>query len=169
VKVILFRHGPAEDRDATRWPEDAQRPLSRWGERRTRLAAQGLCRFERGIESILTSPFQRADHTARILSRTLGVESPETVEALAPGGSPRKVIEAVNGKPRAGTVVLVGHEPDLGALAALLVAGGAAMPLKKAGACGIEFDGAARAGAGVLEWLAPPRLLCRVSRRKATA
>jgi hypothetical protein len=31
----------------------------------------------------------------------------------------------------------------------------------------IEFDGAARAGAGTLEWLAPPRMLCRIARKKA--
>ena len=167
MKVILFRHGPAEARNASRWPDDSERPLSRWGERRTRVAACGLKRFEGSVDRILTSPFKRADRTARILGQALGLKV-ETLDAAVPGGSPRKVIEAINGLSPAVTVVMVGHEPDLGALAALLVANGnGAFPLKKAGACAIEFDGPVRPGGGTLEWLAPPRLLCRVTRRKA--
>jgi phosphohistidine phosphatase len=167
MKIILFRHGPAGAPDSSRWPEDAERPLTARGEKRTRLAALGLRRIEKSIERVIASPYKRADRTARILGRVLELDPVETLDALAPGGSQRKILETVNSPPRANTVVLVGHEPDLGALAGLLVFNnGAALPLKKAGACVISFEATARPGAGTLEWVAPPRLLCRVTRRK---
>ena len=63
---------------------------------------------------------------------------------------------------RGETVALVGHEPDLGKLAGTLVFGApSALPLKKAGACAIQFEGAARPGAGRMVWLLTPRLLRR--------
>lgn len=169
MRVILFRHGPAEVRDPSRWPEDTERPLTRRGEKRSRRAALGLRRIEPGVARLVTSPLERAARTARILSRALKIERVETLDALAPGGSPRKVIEALNRYPRLDTVVAVGHEPDLGVLAGLLLFNnGASLPLEKAGACSIAFESTVRPGAGTLEWVAPPRLLCRMSRKRAS-
>jgi phosphohistidine phosphatase len=169
MKIILFRHGPAETRDPARWPDDAERPLTPRGEKRTRLAALGLRSIEREIERLMTSPFKRADRTARIVGRVLGIEAVETLDALAPGGSVRKIIEALNGAPRAEAIVVVGHQPDLGTLAGHLLFnnGEAMLAIKKAGACGIRFESAVRAGAGKLVWAAPPGILCRLTRRKA--
>jgi len=169
MKIILFRHGPAEARDPARWPEDAERPLTPRGEKRTRLAALGLRRIERSIGRLMTSPFKRADRTARILSRVLEVGTVETVAVLAPGGSAKKIIEALNSAPRVDTIVVVGHQPDLGTLAGLLLfnSNEALLSIKKAGACGIRFESAVHPGGGKLEWVAPPNMLCRLTRRKA--
>ena len=54
-----------------------------------------------------------------------------------------------------GTVVLVGHDPHLPALAGWLVAGRkeAGIALAKAGACLIELPAGAQSGLGVLQWL----------------
>jgi len=58
--------------------------------------------------------------------------------------------------------VLVGHEPDLGKLAGVLLFGApAALPLRKAGACSIEFDNHCAAGKGRLRI---PWLLAEVGR-----
>jgi phosphohistidine phosphatase len=168
MRVILFRHGPAGTRSASRWPDDAKRPLTSAGETKSRRAAAGLRRIENDVNRILTSPLERAERTARIIGQELGVESIEITEALAPGGTPAKVIEALNRHPQRETILLVGHEPALGELAAhLLFKAGPALPLKKAGACAIRFDGAARAAGGSLEWLVSPRLLRRVAKKKA--
>jgi phosphohistidine phosphatase len=168
MKIILFRHGPAGARDPSRWPDDAERPLTARGEKRTRLAAMGLRRVEKNIERLITSPLKRADRTARILGRALGIEKVETLEGLAPGGSAKKIIDELNSKPDVDTVVLVGHEPDLGNLAGFLIFNGseASLELKKAGACRIGFESTVRPGAGKLEWLAPPGMLGRLTRRK---
>jgi phosphohistidine phosphatase len=169
MKIILFRHGPAESRDPARWPQDAERPLTQRGEKRTRLAALGLRRIERNIGRLMASPFQRADRTARILSRVLEIETVETLDVLAPGGPIRKIIEALNRAPRVDTIVLVGHQPDLGTLAGHLLFNNteALLSIKKAGACGIWFESDVRPGAGKLEWSAPPAILCRLPRRKS--
>ena len=167
MRVILFRHGPAGTRNASRWPDDAERPLTPVGENKSHRAAAGLRRIEKNVDRIMTSPLKRAERTARIVGEELGVECVDTLEALAPGGTYAKVIEAVNGRPHGETIVLVGHEPDLGRLAAHLVfKNESALPLKKAGACAIRFDGPARAGSGTLEWLLPPRLLRGAGRKK---
>ena len=164
MRIILFRHGPAGRRDASLWPDDALRPLTRRGEERTRQAAHGLGRIEPDVSLILTSPFRRAYGTAQVLAQVLGLDGVDRLDALAPGGSPRQVIESV---PRtdAGAVVLVGHEPDLGQLAAMLI-GSIPLPLKKAGACAITFDDRVAPGAGSLCWLATRKLLRRLAPKK---
>lgn len=170
MRIILFRHGIAEERDAARWPDDSKRPLTGRGERRARRAAQGLACIERSVERLVTSPFVRAERTARILSRVLEIEA-EVTDALVPGGATRRIMDTLNGSPVEGSVVLVGHEPDLGALAGFLLFGNleAALPLKKAGACAIEIELPVRPGGGTLMWAAPPHVLFRISRKKVPA
>ena len=162
--VIIFRHGPAGTRDASLWPDDALRPLSPRGEERTRQAARGLKRLERDIGLILTSPLHRAEGTARIVADVLGLTRVERLDSLAPGGSFRKLIESIPRVDR-GAVVLVGHEPDLGRLIGELI-GSIPLPLKKAGACAIDFDDRIEPGAGTLKWFATPRLLRRMAPKK---
>lgn len=162
MRIILFRHGPAGTRDAARWPDDGLRPLTTRGEERTYGAASGLARLEPEIRVILTSPLVRAVQTARVLEAVLEDAEVETLEALRPGGSFREIIAALGRFADAESVALVGHEPELGKLAGTLVFGApSALPLKKAGACSIRFEGAIRAGAGQIVWFLPPRMLRR--------
>jgi phosphohistidine phosphatase len=164
--IVLFRHGPAGERDASRWPDDAKRPLTPKGERRTLEAARGLGRLLPGHVHVLTSPLARAEQTARVLERVLKPERLKVTAALAPGVSYRRVIEELAALDSAECVVLVGHEPDLGKLAGVLVFGApAALGLKKAGACSVEFVGTPAPGQGRLEWFLPPRLLRRLGTR----
>jgi phosphohistidine phosphatase len=170
MKVILFRHGPAGRRDSSRWPDDVARPLTSRGEARTRLVARGLARLEPRIGAILTSPLERASATARVLQAATGTGKPEILEALAPRGSYRQIVEALASRASDETVVLVGHEPGLGKLAGTLLFGApAALPLKKAGACAISFVGPPLPGKGQLAWFLPPRTLRRMARKKGTA
>ncbi len=167
MRLILFRHGPAGQRDPVRWPDDAQRPLTPRGEARTRAAAHGLARCEPEIHLILTSPLLRASATARLLAEALGDCGLEPVEALRPGGSWRELIAFLGTLPPGGTVALVGHEPDLGKLAGSLIFGApSAVPLKKAGACALAFEGKVGGGRGQLAWFLAPRLLRRLAGRK---
>jgi phosphohistidine phosphatase len=171
MRIILFRHGIAGDPDPSRWPDDGDRPLTPRGMQKTRAAARGLARLERGIGAILTSPYRRARQTADLLQESIGKRpGPVELEALAPQGSYRAVLEAVNERVPAGTVVLVGHEPDLGKLAGVLVFGQpSALPLKKAGAAAVDFTGPVRPGGGTLRWLLPPKHLRGLGRRAAKA
>jgi phosphohistidine phosphatase len=166
MRVILFRHGPAGSRDAAKWPDDSERPLTGRGADKTLQAAAGLLRLEPALTRIITSPLRRAEQTARLLHQVAGsAVTLETLEALAPGGSHRAVIAKLAEVDADSTVALVGHEPGMGGLAAILVLGmspAADLPLKKAGACAVRFQGAPRAGDGELHWLLPPKQLRRL-------
>ncbi len=158
MRVFLLRHAIAHDRDRARWPDDSQRPLTAIGKRKFRKAARGLARLLPKAARILTSPYVRARETAGILAAVHGgkiVECPE----LGHGESARAVFELL--RVRAGqTVVLVGHEPDLGRfLAAAAGAESARIALKKGGAACIEFAARPLAGRATLRWLVTPRML----------
>jgi phosphohistidine phosphatase len=168
MKLVLFRHGPAGRRDVKRWPDDRERPLTGIGKKRTRKAAAGIARLEPKLARIWTSPLVRARETAERLAQAYDPPLKITVvEALAPGMDPLHDLITESRRAPGETIALVGHEPDLGTLAGRLVgreAGG--LPLKKAGACHIEFAGPVRGGAGLLDWFLPPRVLRRLGKKK---
>ena len=166
MRILLFRHGPAGDRDPERWPDDRQRPLTERGKLRTRRAARGMLRLESDLGAVLTSPLERCLRTAAILcDEAGGALAPEPLAPLSPGGSWREVIKRLGEESPEATIALVGHEPDLGKLAGVLLFGApAALALKKSGACSIQFDGVVTPGAGQLRWFLPPRSLARVRR-----
>ena len=168
MRVVLFRHGPAGERDPARWPDDGKRPLTAKGIQKTKEAARGLIKLEKGISLILTSPLVRAAETAQILKDALGDRARiVTLDELSPGGSNRALIAQLADLPQTRTIVVVGHEPGLGKLAALLALGSGTtgeIKLKKAGACALGFEGPPRAGAGDLVWLLTRRLLARFGR-----
>ena len=171
MRVVLFRHGPAGERDAARWPDDQLRPLTERGQDRTRLAARGLARLNGRARAIWTSPLIRAAQTAEALRDAFKLDDVHVAEPLKPGGSWREMIEHLQrSRVAAGTIVLVGHEPDLGKFAGSLVFGAPrALPLKKAGACAIDFEGPIEAGGGRLVWLLTPKLLRSLARKARKA
>ena len=80
---------------------------------------------------------------------------------LKPGEGAAAVL-ALLANDRSERIAVVGHQPDLSALlaACLLKDGGAlAIEMKKNAVACLSFDGRARVGRAVLEWLATPRLL----------
>jgi len=165
MRLILFRHGPAEARDPRRWPDDRLRPLTEKGETRTRQAARGVRRLEGGIRVVLTSPLARCLRTAELLAHeTEAMNGVQPVAALAPGGSWRAMLARLAEESPEATIVAVGHEPDLGKLAGVLLFGApAGMPIKKAGACSIAIEESIAAGNGRLRWFLPPRTLARLA------
>jgi phosphohistidine phosphatase len=164
MRVVLFRHGPAGRRDASRWPDDAERPLTARGEKRTRSACAGIRRLAgQDVSVIATSGLARAARTAEVLAETLGGPKPAALPALEPGGSWREVMEFLASRRSAETIVLVGHEPDLGKLVGVMLFGAPrAVPLRKAGACAVSFVGDVEPGGARLEWFLPPRALRRL-------
>ncbi len=171
MRLILLRHGPAGERDPLRWSDDRDRPLTENGIERTRLAIRGILKLEQRLTLVLTSPLARAAQSAALLVETAGIKGgPEALESLVPGGSWRKTMTTLAAMPADGVVALVGHEPDLGKLAGVLLFGApCALPLKKAGACSIDFDSKAAAGAGILRWFLPPRALRQLAGRRSKA
>jgi phosphohistidine phosphatase len=168
MKLVLFRHGPAGRRDAQKWPDDRERPLTGIGKKRTRKAAQGIARLEPKISRIWTSPLVRARETAERLAQAYDPPLKITVvDALAPGMDPLRDLISESRRAPDDTIALVGHEPDLGALAGRLVGRDTSpLPLKKAGACAIASQSLLKGGACELLWFLPPGELRRLGKKK---
>lgn len=163
MDLLILRHAIAFPRNAKRWPDDAKRTLTMEGVKRARRAAVGLKRMGKRPALVLTSPLVRTRDTAAIFAQA--ARWPDAVEcaALAPGGSPEDVLEALRRQgARAECVAVVGHQPHLGRLLALSLRGDArdeAFELKKSAVGCLQFEGPPRAGQGVLKWLLSPRIL----------
>jgi phosphohistidine phosphatase len=167
VRLLVIRHGPAGDREA--WAaegrDDRLRPLTPDGKKEMRQVSKGLATLVPGIDLIAASPLVRALQTAEIVAEEYGSES-VTVEALAPGNDPDKLVRWLGKQQSAGTVALVGHEPDLSTLVCYLLTGkrSSFLTLKKSGAGLLELDDSPKAGNPNLEWLLGPRVLRRLAK-----
>lgn len=167
MDLLIVRHAIAFDRNARRWPDDGERPLSPDGMARARRAAAGLKRLAERPLYVLTSPLVRARQTATILTEFGGWPKAEESDSLAPDELPEAVFRALATR-KEKVVAVVGHQPSLGyLLAAALPAQGRSGPrvsadafeLKKMGAALISFKGTPKVGGGILQWLLPPRVL----------
>jgi len=157
--LLLVRHAIAEERGSA-WPDDTVRPLTQKGEVRMREIARRLKALGETTDVVVTSPLKRAKDTALILTREWRSSSEvEAIDALAPGHTPAQTMAGVAEEASGDSIALVGHEPDLGQLAAWLI--GAKHPLlfKKGGVARIDLESMSRPREGQLIWLATPRLL----------
>lgn len=153
MRVVLMRHA-----EAARGPwSDADRPLTADGIAAAEAAARGLVRLEPQVARVLTSPALRARDTGDILAREWGVRA-EVEDDLAIGGNRERAVARLRGSTSGATVVAVGHAPDLGVLAALLLGVAIELPFECCGGTCIEVA-AAVDRAGVLAWAMGPEAL----------
>lgn len=113
MDLILWRHAEAEE-----GAPDAARRLTKKGERQAEKMAEWLRVRIAQPARVLTSPAVRTRQTAEALSTEF-----ETVEEIGIGSSARRILRATGWPNAAGTVIVVGHQPTLGQLAALLLSG----------------------------------------------
>jgi phosphohistidine phosphatase len=162
MQLLLIRHAIAEDRDefAKTGKSDELRPLTKDGKRKMRANAKGLHRIVGSIDLLAASPLVRAVETAAIVSVAFDDIPVVTVKALEPDAEFDDFVVWLNEQEGA-VIAVVGHEPHLGILVTWLLTGVAEprVPLKKGGACLLEFEGRLGHGAATLVWSATPRLL----------
>ena len=159
LELYLIRHGIAAER-GKEWPDDSTRPLTPDGISRLRKTARGLNAIGVGFDQIVTSPLVRTRQTADIFAEELKSKPPVvTADALAPAGTPASVIQEIARHVRKPRVALVGHEPNLGELAAQLIGSRTPLEFKKGGICRIDFDVLPPKGAGALRWFLTPKIL----------
>src|ERR1700733_5722171 len=123
MQLILIRHGIAEDRAefAGSGKLDSERPLTKQGQWKMERLARGLRRAVRALDVLGSSPFRRAEQTARIVSRAFHDIQVTTVPALAPAAPIDDVLRWLKHHRAGTTVAIVGHEPELGELTAWLM------------------------------------------------
>lgn len=160
IELYLVRHAIAAER-GPKYPDDRLRPLTPAGSRKFAESVPGLQQLDVVIDFVLTSPLVRARETAMLLAAGLRPKpAVAEIEALAPGGRPQAIAEAIKTHAKKHRrIALVGHEPDIGELAARLLGARGNVEFKKGGVCLIDTDGATPAGPGTLRWMLTPRAL----------
>jgi phosphohistidine phosphatase len=168
IDVYLVRHAFAGHRHATRWPDDAERPLTRRGAVRFRSAARGLRELVPQVDAVYSSPYARTWQTAELLHEEIGWPAAQPCPALAASRSPADALPFLRDLRGPRSVALVGHEPYLSSLASLLVSGderALRLELMKGALALVAFDDTAAPGTGLLRWSASPRMLRAIDSR----
>ena len=120
MDIILWRHAEAEDLA----PNDLARPLTKRGERQAARMARWLVP-QLGKPSrtesewrVVASPAVRAQQTAA----ALGIRV-DTVASIAPDAPADAILHAANWPHGESNIIVVGHQPTLGMVAARLANG----------------------------------------------
>jgi phosphohistidine phosphatase len=113
MDLILWRHAEAEPGEP-----DLGRRLTAKGIKQAERVADWLDARLPDTIRILASPADRAQQTALALKRRF-----RTVEELGPGATAKAVLAAAGWPDARESVLLIGHQPTLGEVASLLLAG----------------------------------------------
>lgn len=166
MMLYVLRHGVAEKSGPD--GDDRSRRLTPGGRRKMRAAAAGMRTLGLKIDLLLTSPLARAAETAAVISEICGGGPvPREFSALEPGVPPVEVVRALVPFARYEHVVILGHEPGLSGVVALLLTGsaeGLAVVLKKGGLVALEVRDPARRAGTRLRWMLTPRQLRQLGR-----
>jgi len=113
MDLILWRHAEAEDGS-----DDLARRLTAKGRRQAERTAQWLHQRLPTRFAFVASPARRTRQTADAMGTPY-----KLMEELLPGALPAHALQAVGWPGRDGAVLVVGHQPTLGGMAARLVTG----------------------------------------------
>jgi phosphohistidine phosphatase len=113
MDLLLWRHAEAEDGD-----DDLKRRLTERGQKQARTMADWIRGHQPKDMRIIVSPSIRTQQTAEALKLPF-----ETHRKIGPEACVSELIAASGWPQAAGSVLIVGHQPALGRLAALLLAG----------------------------------------------
>jgi phosphohistidine phosphatase len=124
MDLILWRHA-----DAAEGGRDLERKLTAKGRKQAARMAEWLVARLPSKYAVVASPARRARETADALAVRYKIS-----ERLAPGAAPADILEAAGWPSQKGSVIVVGHQPDLGRAAAVLLSGAEAeWSVKKGG------------------------------------
>jgi len=113
MELILWRHAEAED-----GVPDNARELTDKGLKQAQVMAEWLKPRLPKHTRIIVSPTRRTQQTAATLQDDF-----ETIKEIGPGASAKEILSASGWPDAKGAVVVVGHQPTLGEVAALLMSG----------------------------------------------
>ncbi len=115
MDLILWRHAEAVEREGL---PDLERMLTSKGERQAQRMADWLNHRIAHSTRVLASPALRCQQTAKALGRKF-----RTVDTIAPDATPEAVLAAARWPEASEPLLLIGHQPTLGQVAALLLSG----------------------------------------------
>lgn len=133
MKIWILRHGEAQPHAR----RDAERELTVKGREQVFHSAARL--LDQPLDSILASPYVRAQQTAELVRNALGF-APQLISVpwLTPDSDPRQALSQL---PDSGNVLLVTHQPFVGDLISLLMHGHMRQPQPMHTASLAELEG----------------------------
>lgn len=161
MKLYLVRHGIASERIGGAILNDSQRPLTDEGRSELKVVGQALKKLNIEPDLFMASPLVRAKQTAEVLMDVLNRKDPlKITDALAPGGTAQEIYRFMKNLSGFEEAMLVGHEPDIGRLAATLLWAGPELdiPFKKAGVCRVDVADLPPSLPGTLKWFITPKI-----------
>ncbi len=127
MDLILWRHAEAKDGDGP--VADTDRELTARGIKHAQEIAEWLRGQKLSRVTVLSSPARRSIQTAEMLGLPVKIKT-----QLGVGASTADLLGAADWPDQSGAIILVSHQPALGRVAALLLAGSEAdWTIKKAG------------------------------------
>ncbi|MGH7898294.1 MAG: phosphohistidine phosphatase SixA [Candidatus Binatia bacterium] len=160
MNLYLVRHAIAEDTAPS--GRDADRRLSKEGRDKMRRVAEGLKALSVRFDLILTSPYPRAAETAAILGEVLAGIEIRMLPELAAGADIPVLLSALRPYRQVEELALVGHQPDLGLLAAQVLTGSPSLcpvAFKKGSVGCLAIESPRGNLRGELVWLMTPKQL----------
>lgn len=155
MELLIIRHGLAEGKGA--WAKkglpDRERPLTKAGRRKLKQAAPSLAEVFGKADLLAASPLLRAVQTAELVRKALGQPPLTLVDAISPDRPHKETLAWLSGLKQQ-KVAVVGHEPHLSRLIALLCTGRTEpfTELKKGQACLLELADPVKSGTAKLLW-----------------
>jgi phosphohistidine phosphatase len=154
--LYILRHAEAEAKIVS----DYERRLTLYGHEQARGMGRFCLEHQLIPEVILTSPVVRAKQTAEEVVAIL--KKGELLEApwMACGMNPETALKELQAYKNFKSVMIVGHEPDLSCLIAMLLGlkNATSLDIQKASLTMIEIK-EFFFGAGILKWSLPPDLV----------
>jgi phosphohistidine phosphatase len=155
MMLYILRHATAEESSTS--GDDGARKLTERSKEKMRQAAAGLREMGLKFDAILTSPLVRAAETAEIVSTAYGITPPpQVLPALATGVAAAEAVAALRAFAKHDDVMIVGHEPQLSAIASILLTGtsdAVKLKLKTGGCIALALPARFERGGGELRWL----------------
>lgn len=164
MDLYLMRHGIAVPKNIA-GVRDEDRPLTPRGKKQLRVIAQALTLLKVRFDIIVTSPILRARQTAHIVADSIGYKHPILESSSLATGAHDNFIQWLKEQMRSkNRALIVGHEPYLGELAGILIAGTPkiGVSIKKGGVAFIEIPNLIIGQCGVLRWLLTPNIMSKM-------
>jgi phosphohistidine phosphatase len=162
MKLYFLRHATAADYAAS----DAERPLTKEGEKEAALASTALHELDAQPAHVFTSPLLRAQQTARIAAQAMGFNGDvELLEELQNGADTKDLMRALKPHIADGDVLLVGHMPSISEHIAALIGANddEGLALSKGAVACVKFQDFV-IGTGRLRWLMGQKQLRAVAK-----
>ena len=140
MELYFLRHGIAAQRGSPKYKDDSLRPLIPQGRKKMRQIALGMQALGLKFDVIFSSPYVRARQTAEIVAQAYNLKKSEIhfTKNLLPPASIKELLKEIRTHyPKAGNILLVGHEPHLTEMVSSLLNSEQPLviELKKGGLC----------------------------------